>query len=53
MSNPLIVVVIALVLSGCAAAGYVTSGVGAARSEIRFMDLEERLKVVEDRLCRK
>ena len=47
----------ALFLSGCTAAGYITSGIGAARSEVRFMDLEERLQAIEagieDSVCRK
>ena len=44
--------VIALILSGCAAVGYGVGGVSAARSEVRFSELEKRVQAIEDRICR-
>ena len=45
--NPLIIGVIALTLSGCAAVGYGVGGVGAARSEVKYIELEERIIALE------
>ena len=45
--NPLIIGVMALILSGCAAVGYGVGGAGAARSEVKYIELEERIRALE------
>jgi len=52
VTHPLIIGVIALILSGCAAVGYGIGGAGAARSEVMFLELEKRVQAIEDRICR-
>ena len=51
MTHPLIIGVIALILSSCAAVGYGVGGAGAARSEVRFIELEKRVQAIEDGVC--
>ena len=51
MTHPLIIGVIALILSSCAAVGYGVGGAGAARSEVMFLELEKRVQAIEDRIC--
>jgi len=51
VTHPLIIGVIALILSGCAAVGYGVGGAGAARSEVIFLELEKRVQAIEDRIC--
>ena len=46
-SNLLIIGIIAFILSGCAAVGYGVGGAGAARSEVKYIELEKRIRALE------